>query len=87
MTPSGYYPKSRYFLPWSISLCLHLGILMLLLPLAESKKHRSHPSLYPTPPPLRLLSAKDAQRLIKKDAKEKLAKPAQKPNLVNFNEP
>ena len=79
MTPSGYYPKSRYFLPWSISLCLHLGILMLLLPLAESKASKSSVAVS-TPPPLRLLSAKDAQRLIKKDAKEKLAKPAQKPN-------
>ncbi|MGB0647601.1 MAG: energy transducer TonB [Bradymonadia bacterium] len=79
MTPSGYASKSRYFLPWSISLCLHLGILLLLLPLTESKASKSS-TVVPTPPPLRLLSAKDAQRLVKKDAKEELTKPAPKPS-------
>ena len=69
---------SRYVLPWSISLGVHLGILLLLLPLTESKASKSS-MVVPKPPPLRLLSAKEAKRLIKKEAKEEPAKAMPKP--------
>ncbi len=62
--------STRRLLPWSLSLILHAALIPFFLPVSQTQASKS-PMAPHTPAPLRLLSTKQAQRLLKPKPKPK----------------